>query len=338
MKKNGWFFLFLPILGLSYFFILGGQTSDVQKKVMALVIDTAPACLDRSDIPAEEWHWLYIPTDPVELATREYYGYLSGQLIKTGVVDASECPLGGLWPNGYANSCGLEKAYETAIYLQNVYDEDILAAGNNTGTPPVMLKQLIRQESQFWPIRTDAYHYGLGHITYLGAINGLTWNPTLYQDVCETVNNGPCPHFYFSPSRPSDLMLASTLLSLMDASCPTCEYKIDIPKAKRSISYIAQVLFGYCRQTSQVVYNATGSYSSRIVDYTTIWKLTLLNYNAGPMCVYNAVKASYTPLTPNKITWGLISANTSSAACRRGVLYVDAITQPYYDFGPPPNP
>jgi hypothetical protein len=338
MKKYGWLFLLLILLAASYSLFVDDRFSAVQKKVLSLVIDTTPICLDRSNIPTEELHWLYIPADPAELATREYYGYLSGQLILTGVVDASECPLGGLWPNGYANSCGLEKSYETAIYLQNVYDEDILAAGNNIGTPPVMLKQLLRQESQFWPIRTDAYHYGMGHVTYLGAINGLTWNPSLYQNVCETVNNGPCPHPYFQTSRPSDLVLAGNLLSLMDSYCPDCEYRVDIPKAKQSISYISQILLGYCRQTTQVVYNATETYSSNTVDYATIWKLTLLNYNAGPGCVYNAVKASYNPINPNKITWGLISANSTSAACRQGVLYVDAITQKYYNFNIPTSP
>jgi hypothetical protein len=338
MKKNGWLLLFMFVL-LALFYFVPGETDDAfsQKTVQALVIDTTPTCLDRSNIPAEEWHWLYIPSDPSELETSEYYGYLSGQLIQAGVVDASECPLGGLWPNGFANSCGLEKAYEVAIYLQNVYDEDILAAGINTGTPPVMLKQLMRQESQFWPIRTDAFHYGLGHVTYVGVMNGLMWNPTFYQEICEAINNGPCPHQSFNSTRDSDLLLASTVLAMMDASCPDCEYAIDIPKAKRSVSYIAQIVFGYCRQTSQVIYNATDEFSNQVVDYATIWKLTLLNYNAGPLCVYNAVKASYDPKNPGKITWGQISSRTTSAICRRGVLYVDAITAPYYNFGPPPQ-
>jgi len=118
---------------------------------------TTPVCLDRSDIPPEEMHWLYFPKSASELATHEDYAYLSGQLIQNGIVDASDCPLGGLWPDGYANACGLAKTRQVSLYLQNVYDDEILAAGKDTGVPPVMMKQLIRYESQFWPVQWGFY-------------------------------------------------------------------------------------------------------------------------------------------------------------------------------------
>ena len=134
---------------------------------------TVPTCLDRSDIPNSEYHWLHVPAVPGELATSEYYGYLAGQLIIYGVVDASDCPLGGVWPTGYANACGLEATREEVIYLQNLYDEEILDAYRTVGTPPVLLKQLLRYESQFWPVRMGVYHFGLGHLTLIGAANAL---------------------------------------------------------------------------------------------------------------------------------------------------------------------
>ena len=339
MKICGWLPFFLLVLIVLLLITPDKQNeenienfSTVQKKISALVVNTTPTCLDRSDIPAEELHWLYMPLTPEELATSEYYGYLSGELIKAGVIDASECPLNGLWPSEYANSCGLEKSRQAALYLQNVYDDEILAAGNNIGVPPVMLKQLIRYESQFWPVPMGFYHYGAGHLTYLGAVNGLMWNPALYENVCSAIYNGPCLDPYFQASRQTDLVLAGQLLTLMDASCPSCEYKIDVPKAEKSITYIAQVLMGYCKQTSQIVYNATESYSSSIVDYSTIWKLTLLNYNAGPTCVYDALRASYNPENPNKMTWQLISGNVNTLACQNGVLYANNITEQYYEF------
>jgi hypothetical protein len=293
-------------------------------------INITPTCLDRSDIPENEMHWLYIPKDPSELATNEYYGYLSGQLIRTGVVNASDCPLNGLWPNGYANSCGMEKSHQVSIHLQNVYDEEILAAGKGVGVPPVMIKQLIRYESQFWPLQMGPYHFGLGHLTYLGARNALDWDRSLFEDTYAQ---------YVSETPINTINWPRELLAVMDASCPNCAEKIDIPKAEQSIAYIAKVLMAYCRQTSQVIYNATKRNSSEVIDYATIWKLTLFNYNVGPLCVYDAVYASYqaadkgdadNPFT--RLSWDSIKGNIADKSCSRGINYVDNIIRPYYDF------
>jgi hypothetical protein len=293
---------------------------------------TSPICFDRSDIPTDEMHWLYMPKSANELATNEYYGYLAGQLIRNGVVNASDCPLNGLWPSGYANSCGLEKSHEISVKLQNVYDDEILAAGKEIGVPPVMIKQLIRYESQFWPVQMGPYHFGLGHLTYIGARNALLWNQSLFEDTyVQLVTNQ-----LSTTDRPSQL------LSMLDASCPPCAEKINIQKAEQSITYITKVLYAYCRQTTQIVYNATEKDPGTVVDYATIWKLTLLNYNVGPLCVYNAVNASYQATKPDesdetdqltdKLSWDVISSYVDQKSCSRGIGYVQNITRPFYDF------
>jgi hypothetical protein len=284
-----------------------------------------PICLDRSNIPEEEYHWLYIPTASSELATNEYYGFLSGQLIQTGAVDASDCPLNGLGVNGYANACGLEKAREKSAQLQNVYDDEILLMGKGIGVPPVMIKQLIRQESQFWPAQSGLYHYGLGHLTYLGASNALTWSRDLFE----------ATYAHSLPDTSADL--PSELLFMMNAYCPTCVAKINIPKAEQSITYISEALMGYCRQTSQIVYNATKKNAGDVVDYATIWKLTLVNYNMGPLCVYDAVRTNYKIDDKDKLTWDVIADNLrDDKTCSNGLRYVENITGKYYDFGDNP--
>jgi hypothetical protein len=339
MKIYGWFF-FALIAPLAFVFSgIWNTTADEpaisdQRGVTNQIINT-PICLDRSNIPLEEIHWLYLPTSPEELSTREYYSYLAGGLIRSGAIDASECPLNGLWPNGYATACGLEKTREASIYLQNVYDDEILAAGREVGVPPVMFKQLIRYESQFWPLRMDMFHQGLGHVTYLGAINGLRWNPYLYAEMCQQVYGRPCENSLFSSGN-DDILLAAHLMNLLDPTCPDCEYKIDIPKAEKSISYLAQILMGYCRQTSQIVYNASEVSLRDTMDYATIWKLSLLNYNAGPSCVYDMVWDTFDPDNPKKLTWQEISAKAKGTVCVRGVLYVNNITQKYYNFNTAP--
>ena len=98
MKMSIWTTLFC---GLFVFFVLSSAKPDkifvneirpVQQTVNGM-LNRTPVCLDRSDIPDDELHWLYVPSDPTELATQEYYGYLAGQLIRSGVVNASDCPL-----------------------------------------------------------------------------------------------------------------------------------------------------------------------------------------------------------------------------------------------------
>jgi len=275
-----------------------------------------PVCLDRSNIPQSELHWLYIPASPAELATHEDYAYLSGQLIRAGVVDASSCPLGGLWPDGYATACGLERTRAVSLYLQNVYDDEILAAGRDIGVPPVMLKQLIRYESQFWPVPMPPDHHGLGHLTHVGAISALFWNRDLYESTLA--------------AAPGSNDLPRSLLSLMDASCPTCTYGVDIPKAERSIRLLAQVLLGYCKQTSRIIFNATELAPEAVVSYPTVWRLTLLNYNSGAVCAFDAVKANF--VYGQKLSWLGIARKLDDSRCIRGVGYVDTITAPYYEF------
>ena len=326
------FFLTLGFWGMLLIAISAPFKSDIQPEISTLqkskasLAATAPICLDRGNLPKEEMYWLYMPVDASELATSEYYGYLSGQLILSGAVNASDCPLNGLWPNGYANACGLEKTREASLYLQNVFDDEIVSAGKGIGVPPVMLKQLIRYESQFWPGQMGAYHFGLGHLTNTGALTGLSWSRQLYKDMSEKV----APGYELSPG-----VLAGELLSSMVATCETCPLKVNVPKAEESIYYIAEVLLAYCKQTSQVVYNATEKNAGDVVDYATIWRLTLLNYNVGPVCVYDGIRATYRSddaKPGDRINWDMISKNIQSNYCKRGVGYVDKITAKYYDF------
>jgi hypothetical protein len=64
-----------------------------------------------------------------------------------------------------------------------------------------------------------------------------------------------------------------------------------------------------------------------------MWKLTLLNYNAGPQCVFNALDAAYTPTT-GRLSWGSIASRISGAFCEAGLDYVNNITSQYYTFSP----
>ena len=127
--------------------------------------------------------------------------------------------------NGYANACGMATALPTVIIVQNMPNESILQAWKEVGVPPVLLKQLIRRESQFWPSlytsnENNIYfdEFGLGHITYIGMQNALQWNRDLYAKVCSVSDNANCV---------SDSGVVYQFLSSLIATCDTCAYGID---------------------------------------------------------------------------------------------------------------
>lgn len=261
---------------------------------------TVHTCLNRMNVAPEDLHWVYVPESADELYTEEPYAFLAGRLIASGVVDASACPAAGLLSNGYANACGMAEALSTLIIVQNLMNQPILDAFYDVGVPPVLLKQVIATESQYWPARDGLWHHGYGHLTNIGIRNAMQWNPSLYSKVCPSS----------AIDCVTDVATAEVILASLIATCPTCEYGIDIADAERSVDILAEALLGYCFQTARLVFNATAWHSSLVVDYGSIWKLTLMNYNAGPQCAYDAVEGAFSA-AQGPLRWSDLSANVS---------------------------
>jgi len=307
--------VFIASFGISVF-------QSLPRNVSAQAIS---ACLNRIHIPQEDLHWVYVPETAKVLYSEDPLYFLAGQLIINEVVDASYCPAGGLMLNGYANACGMAASLDTVIIVQNLVNEPILQAFIDVGTPPVMLKQLIRYESQFWPGIQDDIHYGYGHLTNIGIRNAMQWNPDLYAKVWPARAGSECV---------SNWLIADDILNSLVATCPTCPYGVDVNVANRSVDILAETLLGYCFQTAQRVYNATGWHSSVAVDYATIWKLTLMNYNAGTQCTYDTIVETF-EYTKGPMRWSDVIANVSGEACVRGLAYANQITTKAFNFPPP---
>jgi hypothetical protein len=309
------FALFLSVIGIKQ--LVTPTLSDVNAQAVS-------SCLNRMNIPDSELHWIYVPQSASELHTEENFYFLAGQLITNKVVDASTCPAGGLALNGYANACGMSVAKPTVIVLQNSLDEAILKAWKNVGVPPVLLKNLIRVESQFWPSQHAQTHFGYGHITNIGIRNALEWNRDLYAKVCPASAGGTCASSYTTANQ----ILASLMIT-----CPTCQYGVDLTQADRTVDVLAEVVLGYCYQTAQLIYNATGWLSSNAVDYPTLWKLTLMDYNAGSECVFTTVRDTFNA-TQGPMSWGELSVRVDGEQCIRGYTYANQITAKYFNFPP----
>lgn len=325
MKRTVFFALFVLLLLMTFPFLLGatagglGLMPSVREAVRQ---DSIPTCLNRINIPDSEMHWIYVPESADELYSDDTLMWLAGKLIKTKVIDASNCPAGGLGADGYANACGMALAKPKGIEIQNSLNQYILDAWVDVGVPPVLLKQVIRYESQFWPSQENEYHYGYGHVTPIGVLNAMEWNPALMKLACGS-----------GASCALDISTAQNILNQLVVTCASCENGIDMSRAGASVNILAHVLMGYCNQSAQLIFNASGWRSNLVVDYPTMWKITLMDYNAGSVCVEATLNETF-KATQGPMKWSDILAHLQGDNCKRGAYYANQVTAKAYPFPP----
>jgi hypothetical protein len=231
----------------------------------------------------ENAQWDNFVQFPYELNTKKTYHRLATQLILNGAVDTADCPYGGLssglnWPT----TCGLEKANGAMIEWQNKYDDRIWLASKNQGIPPKLLKSLLGLESQFWPGNSRFYmeEYGLGQVNQLGMDVLLRSDYQFYQQACSSIYTEiDCTRSYLSWEPAQQRMIRGAAVTLMDATCPTCQYGVDIDIAKQSVDIISKLLRANCQQVDSIV----GAEVSD-ADYEDMWRFTLATYHGGLSC------------------------------------------------------
>ena len=85
--------------------------------------------------------WAQFPDTPFQLNTDKIQHLLVARMIVNGIVDASDCPSGGVSSGlDYPTGCGLERANEKMIEWQNQYDLKIWSTSLEVGIPPRILK------------------------------------------------------------------------------------------------------------------------------------------------------------------------------------------------------
>ena len=285
---------------------------------------------------------------PYELHTKKTLHTLATQLLLNGIVDASDCPAGGLslgldWPT----ACGLERATPKMIEWQNQYDDYIWLASKNLGIPPKILKTLIEIESQFWPGNSRFYldEFGLGQANQLGMDVLLRRDASFYQQVCQTVL-ATCTSPYISLPPVEQAMIRGAAVSLMDATCPTCDYGLDLNKAKESVSIIGMLLEANCEQVDTIMSQAVvpdpdadaatatavvatviAGGDSTITSYEDLWRFTLLSYHSGLSCFQQAVIETKKEKLP--VTWENLTGNLD---CKGGEDYVNGYMDTLFAF------
>jgi hypothetical protein len=273
--------------------------------------------------------WLTTPDNPEGLKSNIPYTYLAGNLIAQGAVDVSACTDGGLDANGVATTCGLEAARPAVADWQNQFDKLILDIAKKTEVPAQLLKNLFSRESQFWPgVFRDGQDVGLGQLTEDGADTTLLWNPAFYEEFCPLVlEKSVCEADGFANLGSYEQnLLRGALVRSVDATCDNCPLGLDLTRADFSVSVFGRTLLANCEQTGKIVQNVTGDVAGRALSYEDLWKLTLVNYNAGPGCLSEAVKESYKPGTETPLSWDGIAA-ALDPVCHAAVDYVADISR-----------
>ena len=269
--------------------------------------------------------WISTPTESEKLGTDVPYTYLAENLIRQGIVDASLCPNNGLLPDGGVNTCGMDAAREAVRQWQNQFDEIILNVAKDSGVPAHLLKNLFATESQFWPgagLKTDI---GLGQLTELGADTTLLWNPPFFHQFCPLVmDSAECSKGYLSLDEEQQAYLRLALIDAVDSTCEQCPLGIDLDRANFSIGVFAHTMLANCEQAGQLVENYTGSKAGDSASYEDLWKFTLVNYNAGPGCLGEAL--DITVGTGEVLTWENLSSHLAPA-CQGAIEYVNDISR-----------
>ncbi len=281
--------------------------------------------------------WLITPASSKQLKSNIPYSYLAGNLISQNMVDVSACSDFGLLPNGAASQCGLEAARPAVQQWQNRFDSLIFTVSKDTTVPAQMLKNLFSRESQFWPgVYQSGSDVGLGQLTEDGADTTLLWNPVFYRQFCPLVlDKTTCETKVYSEAAEDDLhhdalsekqraMLRGALVQSVDATCATCPLGLDLARADFSVSVFARTLLANCEQAGQAVTEITSDVPGENVSYEDMWRFTLVNYNAGVGCLYDAL--DLTQSQGSDLTWANVSPFLEQV-CPGSVKYVEDIAK-----------
>ncbi len=269
--------------------------------------------------------WLLTPPEVGALYTNVSYYYLAGMLIKTGEVDASYCPNGGLTRDLVANECGLNEARPLVSEWQNLFNDEIMTVAGETGVPAQLLKNVFSRESQFWPGIYKTYREaGLGQLTENGADTVLLWNPGFFHQFCPLVlSQDHCDLGFGNISEEDQAMLRGALVTKVNSSCLDCPVGIDLSQANFSVHIFAEGLLANCEQVGKIIRNTTSKDPGQLSSYADLWRFTLVNYNAGSGCLSHAIQQAYRQT--GHLTWADVARNLEPA-CIGAIEYVDDIT------------
>ncbi len=294
-------------------------------------------CWQSFPAPGASVNWLADTSQTTDLNTDDPLIYLAGRLIASGIIKANDCPSNGLLSNGWANACGIEKTRDLVSVWQNKFNEEIIQASEDTGIPAHLLKNMLTQESQFWPgaaFDINNNEYGLGRQTELGSDTLLLIDNAFYEQFCPLVlEQAVCSeNGYINLSTEQQAMLRGALALSARSDCVACPAGIDVSHIGFNINLVAQMLKASCEQTGYLVSGITGKSPGDAASYEDLWRFTLTSYHAGPGCLQNALNRTIQGRLP--LTWTNVSGNFDPG-CSSAINFVERISDPGIYFSQP---
>jgi hypothetical protein len=112
----------------------------------------------------------------------------------------------------------------------------------------------------------------------------------------------------------------------VNANCENCPLGIDLDRANFSIGVFAHTMLANCEQAGQLVQNVTGGLAGESATYEDLWKFTLVNYNAGPGCLGDALEVAEGDNDDQALTWDNVASHLAPA-CQGAINYVNEISR-----------
>jgi hypothetical protein len=155
---------------------------------------------------------------------------------------------------------------------QNQWDQEILAAARQTNVPPQLIKAIIGQESQFWPLWTGKQEVGLIQLTDDGADTVMRWNPGLFAIYCpRSILPSRCDYGYaiLNPSEQQsirDVFRSSLVLRGTPRQAAA--------KVRGDLIIYAEILLNYYEASAEAVAPIPPS-----------WDYAIAAYHSGIECI-----------------------------------------------------
>jgi hypothetical protein len=254
--------------------------------------------------------WLVKTNSAENLETDLDYSLLAGRLIWHGYVDASGCENSGLLPNGAADECGMTKAGPLVLEWQNRFNQVIMKASDETRVPPRLIKGVIAQESQFWPLWPNKPEYGYGMMSEMGIDLLLNWNVDYFLNLCNQ-------HYPSDQCQKGYSYLTSEQRSFLRGVC-----LLSVGTDEEFV-LLANMLKASCAQTRQLVKNITAKEPEEIFTYETLWRISLGVYNVGSGCMGEALTNAWNE-NNRAMTWMEFNKHIP-AYCETASTYFDKV-------------
>ena len=204
-----------------------------------------------------------------KLVSDQYYYYLAGQILLDTPSAGHNCHDRGI-SGQYSTNCGVLSVFDDVFTYQNAYNEEITLASNLTGVPNRFIKRIMAVESQFYPNAFGvAGERGLYQFTRDGADTLLRWNGPFYVELCGEYWDY-CGTFGYDTLEQwqRDVLINHVLAD------------------HNNIYYLASALKANAFQVARILDNVSGvDIPGEVLCYEDLWKITALNYHAGPIVV-----------------------------------------------------